>query len=135
MTRHDELLDHIRSLGRYEDARQAETVLTAVLTVLAAQLADDERRHLATALPPEARTPLTHHIPHTQPLTAPGFVEAVATHLATTTPTARWHTSTALTALTALADLTGPGPTDRLLAALPNGYALLFGRAQLATAA
>lgn len=91
--------------------------------------------------PPRHRTaprsphPLTHHIPHTQPLTAPGFVEAVATHLATTTPTARWHTSTALTALTALADLTGPGPTDRLLAALPNGYALLFGRAQLATAA
>ncbi|MCX5215320.1 DUF2267 domain-containing protein [Kitasatospora sp. NBC_00240] len=132
MTRHDELINHVRSLGRYGDTQEAERVLTAVLTVLAGQLADDERRDLAAALPPEARALTTGQLPLTEPLTAPGFVDAVAARLATTVPTARWDVGAALTAL---ADLTGPGLTQRLLAALPNGYALLFGRAQLVTAA
>ncbi|WP_441250487.1 DUF2267 domain-containing protein [Kitasatospora sp. McL0602] len=131
MTWH-ELLHHVRVLGRYQDDRQAERALIAVLAVLGAQLVGDERCDLAAALPTQARTLMTRQIPLTQPLSAPTFVEAVAGRLATTIPTARWDTSTVLTAL---ADLADPGLTDRLITQLPHGYALLFGRAQLATAA
>ncbi|MFC7185052.1 DUF2267 domain-containing protein, partial [Kitasatospora paranensis] len=67
-----------------------------------------------------------------EPVPAPAFVEAVARNLGTSLPAARWDTSSVLAALT---DLAGAPLTDRLLAHLPRGYALLFGRADLTVAA
>jgi hypothetical protein len=45
-----------------------------------------------------------------------------------TPATARWDVSSVLSALP---PLIGDDLTDRLLSALPSGYALLFGRAEL----
>ena len=57
-------------------------------------------------------------------------MEAVASRLGDATPaTARWDVSSVLGVLPAL---TGEDLTDRVLAQLPPGYALLFGRAELA---
>ncbi|MFB7908354.1 DUF2267 domain-containing protein [Kitasatospora sp. NPDC056076] len=132
MTRYHRLLQQVRTDGRYPSDAEAERVLTAVLTVLGSQLTGDERRELAAALPERARAVLAAQIPLPRPVTAPAFVEALAHALSTSLTTARWDASCVLTALTTLTD---HHLTDRLLAHLPRGYALLFGRADLAAAA
>ncbi|GAA4931093.1 DUF2267 domain-containing protein [Streptomyces coeruleoprunus] len=84
-------------------------------------------------LPAEAGALLAGRIPVTQPVSAPEFVDRVARGLAPlTVPEARWATGTVLTVL---ADVAGEDLTGRVLAGLPRGYALLFGRAELAPAA
>ncbi|GAB7188642.1 hypothetical protein ATKI12_8473 [Kitasatospora sp. Ki12] len=132
MTRYRLLLQQVRTLGRYTTDEEAERVLHAVLAVLGSQLTGDERCDLAAALPERARAVLASQIPLPEPVAAPAFVEAVAHVLNTSLSGARWDTSSVLAAL---ADLAGDRLTDRLLADLPRGYALLFGRADLITAA
>ncbi|MFJ9444969.1 DUF2267 domain-containing protein [Kitasatospora sp. NPDC101235] len=132
MTRHRRLIQQLRTLGRYTSDEQAERVLDTVLGLLGSQLTGDERCALASVLPESARAAFVAPIPLTEPVTAPAFVEAVARNLNTTLAAARWDTSCVLTAL---ADLAGANLTARLLAYLPRGYALLFGRADLTPAA
>ncbi|MEV4557871.1 DUF2267 domain-containing protein [Kitasatospora sp. NPDC049285] len=132
MTRYRLFLQQVRTLGRYTTDQEAERVLTAVLAVLGGQLTGEERCDLAAALPEQARAVFAAQIPLPQPVTAPAFVEAVARALNTSLAGARWDASSVLAALAALA---GDRLTDRVLAHLPRGYALLFGRADLAVAA
>lgn len=132
MTRYRLLLQQVRTLGRYTCDEEAERVLHAVLTALGSQLADEERCALAAALPERARAAFVDQIPLPRPVAAPAFVEAVAHALNTSLTGARWDVSSVLAALD---DLAGGHLTDRLLAGLPRGYALLFGRADLAAAA
>ena len=134
MTWH-QLIQQVRHHGRYATDKEAENVLHAVLAALGAQLIAEERCELAATLPEPARTTFSQQIPLTQPLTAPAFVGTIAHTLGTTPAQARWHTTSALAALTQLAELTGQPLTDRLLAQLPRGYALLFCRPELTTAA
>ncbi|MEU2631040.1 DUF2267 domain-containing protein [Kitasatospora sp. NPDC007106] len=132
MTRHRLLLQQVRTLGRYSDDEEAQRVLDTVLAVLGSQLAGEERCDLAALLPERDRAVLASQIPLPEPATAPAFVEAVARALHTSLACARWDTSAVLAALT---DVAGEELTDRLLARLPRGYALLFGRADLTVAA
>ncbi|MEW1914429.1 DUF2267 domain-containing protein [Kitasatospora sp. NPDC085895] len=132
MTRHRLLLQQVRTLGRYSDDEEAGRVLDAVLTLLGSQLTGEERSDLAAVLPEQDRAVLVSQVPLPEPVTAPAFVEAVARALHTSLACARWDASSVLAAL---ADQAGHGLTDRLLSRLPNGYALLFGRADLAVAA
>ncbi|WP_234322591.1 DUF2267 domain-containing protein [Streptomyces sp. NRRL S-350] len=125
-------MQRVRDLGRYDTDREAERVLRAVLAALGGQLIGEERCDLAAALPEHARRAFADQIPLTQPLDAHAFVDTVATALATTADAARWHTTSVLAALT---ELVGQPLTDRLLAQLPHGHAILFGRADLTTAA
>ncbi|AEN08396.1 Protein of unknown function DUF2267 [Streptomyces sp. SirexAA-E] len=127
-----QLVEQVRYSGRYATSQEAEEVLRAVLPVLGAQVTGEERCELAAALPAEAATPLTRAIPHPRPLAAPAFVDAVAARLDCTGPQARWASATVLTLL---GDHLGAAVTGRLLDALPRGYALLFGRAELTAAA
>ncbi|MGW1176124.1 DUF2267 domain-containing protein [Kitasatospora sp. NPDC002543] len=132
MTRYRHLLQQVRSLGRYTTDEEAERVLDAVLALLGSQLTGDERRDLAAVLPERARAVLAAQIPLPRPVTAPAFVDTLADTLGTSLTAARWDASSVLAALTTLTD---DNLTDRLLAHLPRGYALLFGRADLAAAA
>ncbi|MEU9131908.1 DUF2267 domain-containing protein [Kitasatospora sp. NPDC048540] len=132
MTRYRQLLEQVRTLGRYTCDEEAERVLHAVLAVLGSQLTGEEPCDLAAALPERARAVFASQIPLPEPVAAPAFVEAVAHTLNTSLTSARWDTSSVLAAL---ADLAGDRLTDRLLTRLPRGYALLFGRADLITAA
>lgn len=128
-----ELVDRIRTTGRYDSDAEAERVLRAVLTVLGGHVVGDERCELVRVLPTEAGALLAAQVPVTEPVTAPGFVDRVARALAPFTPAeARWATSTVLTVV---ADEAGDALTRRILAGLPRGYALLFGLAELAPAA
>ncbi|GAA2974163.1 MULTISPECIES: DUF2267 domain-containing protein [unclassified Kitasatospora] len=132
MTRYRLLLQQVRTLGRYTSDEEAERVLHAVLAVLGSQLTGEERCDVAASLPDRARAVFAAQIPLPQPVAAPAFVEAVARALNTSLTSARWDASSVLAALN---DLAGDHLTDRLLAGLPRGYALLFGRADLTIAA
>ncbi|PYC76638.1 DUF2267 domain-containing protein [Streptomyces tateyamensis] len=132
MIRYRRLLHQVRTGGRYPSDEEAERVLDAVLALLGSQLTGEERCDLAAVLPERARAVFTAQIPLPHPVTAPAFVDTLAHTLGTSLTTARWDASSVLAALTTLTD---DHLTDRLLAQLPRGYALLFGRADLAAAA
>ncbi|MFG2455023.1 DUF2267 domain-containing protein [Streptomyces sp. NPDC048512] len=131
MTFH-EMLERIRYEGAYPTLQRAEHVTRAVLEAIGRQLAGAERDELAACLPPEAARLLTRQVPHPHHLTGWGFVKDLATRTGTAPAVARWDTGTVLSVVGRLA---GDGLTSRIIGQLPDGYALLFGRAQLVRAA
>ncbi|MFK4071230.1 DUF2267 domain-containing protein [Streptomyces sp. NPDC029674] len=131
--RWSELIETVKESGQYASAAEAERVTRVVLAALGGHVIGDERVDLARQLPPEAAQVVAEQIPAMRPLTAAEFVESVALRLEGATPaTARWDVSSVLTALARAVDT---DLVDRLLCLLPSGYALLFGRAELAPAA
>ncbi|MBL1080430.1 DUF2267 domain-containing protein [Streptomyces actinomycinicus] len=124
------LTEAVRDAGRYPTRAEAERVTRIVLSALGGHVTGDERVALAQALPREAGRVIASQIPATHPLTAREFVESVATRIEGSTPaTARWDVSSVLSVLSTYV---GEPLTSRVLAQLPPGYALLFGRADLA---
>ncbi|WP_299541205.1 DUF2267 domain-containing protein [uncultured Streptomyces sp.] len=124
--RWQQLVDETRYSGLYATGPEAEKALRSVLSVLAGQIGGEVRRELIRELPAEAAALLGAGAPAARPLSADGFVAAVAAR--TTPPSttqARWA---ACTVLALLARHIGEDLTRRVLAALPLGYALLFGR-------
>jgi len=126
------LLDEVREAGRYPTRREAERITRIVLSALGGHVVGDERVDLARALPEEAARVFASQIPATRPQTAPEFVESVAARIEGATPaTARWDVSSVLGVLP---KLVGDDLVTRIIDRLPTGYALLFGRADLAPA-
>ncbi|KUM90363.1 DUF2267 domain-containing protein [Streptomyces pseudovenezuelae] len=131
--RWSDLVDAVRDAGQYASTAEAEQVARVVLSALGGHVTGDERVDLARALPEEAARLVASRIPLNKPLAAPEFVESVAGRIEGATPaTARWHVSSVLSVLP---KLVGDELVDRVLARLPSGYALLFGKAELAPAA
>ncbi|MFE9171537.1 DUF2267 domain-containing protein [Streptomyces kebangsaanensis] len=127
-----ELTEKVQEAGQYTTRAEAERVTRIVLSVLGGHVTGDERVDLARALPREAAGVIASQIPVTRPLTAPGFVDAAAARIDGSTPaTARWDVSSVLSVLS---DLLDQDLLTRVLDRLPPGYALLFGRAELAPA-
>ncbi|MFD4475253.1 DUF2267 domain-containing protein [Streptomyces sp. NPDC058471] len=127
-----QMLEKVRYEGAYPTPERAEEAVRLVLGGLGRQLTGDQRVELAARLPLEAARILTAEIPATEPLTGWGFVKDLATRAGASPATTRWDTGAVLTAVAALA---GPELLTRILAQLPSGYALLFGRAELIQAA
>ena len=123
------LVDAVQESGQYATTEEAERITRIVLSALGGHVIGDERVELAHRLPEEAARLIAAQIPVTRPLTAPAFVDSVATRVEGATPaTARWDVSAVLSTLPALV---GDDLTARLLRQLPPGYALLFGKAEL----
>ncbi|MER6330670.1 DUF2267 domain-containing protein [Streptomyces sp. NPDC001034] len=128
-----DLTEAVREAGQYPTSAEAERITRIVLSALGGHVTGDERVALAQALPPEAGHVIASQIPATHPLTARAFVESVSARIEGSTPaTARWDVSSVLSAL---ATQLGTPLTTRVLAQLPPGYALLFGRADLSATA
>ncbi|MEU8827581.1 DUF2267 domain-containing protein [Streptomyces sp. NPDC048636] len=127
-----QLLEKVRYEGAYPTRERAETVVRAVLTGLGRQLTGDERVDLASRLPLEAARMFAGPIPDPEPLTGWGFVKDLVIRAGGTPATARWDTGSVLKVV---AQLVGDDLVDRILAQLPPGYALLFGRIELTRAA
>ncbi|MFF1711425.1 DUF2267 domain-containing protein [Streptomyces sp. NPDC058268] len=127
-----QMLEKVRYEGAYPTPERAEEAVRLVLGGLGRQLTGDQRVELAARLPLEAARILTAEIPATEPLTGWGFVKDLATRAGASPATTRWDTGAVLTAVAALA---GPELLTSILAQLPSGYALLFGRAELIQAA
>ncbi|MET9829832.1 DUF2267 domain-containing protein [Streptomyces sp. NPDC006385] len=130
--RWSELIEEVRQSGQYPTTAEAERVTRIVLSALGGHVIGDERVELANALPEEAARVIASQIPATRPLTAAEFVDSIAARIEGATPaTARWDVSSVLSVLP---NLVGDDLSDRILRELPPGYALLFGRAELAPA-
>jgi uncharacterized protein (DUF2267 family) len=126
------LIEAVRESGQYPTRSEAERVTRIVLSALGGHVIGDERVDLARALPEEAARVVASQIPATRRLTAAEFVDSVAARIEGATPaTARWDVSSVLSVLPSLV---GDDLVTRILAQLPAGYALLFGRADLSPA-
>jgi uncharacterized protein (DUF2267 family) len=126
------LIEAVRESGQYPTRSEAERVTRIVLSALGGHVIGDERVDLARALPEEAARVVASQIPATRRLTAAEFVDSVAARIEGATPaTARWDVSSVLSVLP---PLVGDDLITRILAQLPAGYALLFGRADLSPA-
>ncbi|MFD8079931.1 DUF2267 domain-containing protein [Streptomyces sp. NPDC059718] len=128
----DAMVEHVRYEGAYPTRERAEQAVRDVLAGLGRQLIGEERVALAARLPVEAALELTAQLPRTEPLTGFDFVCDLATRTGGTPATARWDAGTVFAVLSRLA---GDDVINRVLAQLPTGYALLFGRAELAQTA
>jgi uncharacterized protein (DUF2267 family) len=128
----EQMLQRVRYEGAYPTRARAEESLRAVLAAFGRQLTGDERVELAARLPHEAAVTFTSEIPATESLTGWGFVKDLASRTGGTAATTRWDTGTVLRVV---AQLAGEELLRRILAQLPSGYALLFGRAELTQAA
>jgi uncharacterized protein (DUF2267 family) len=126
------LIEAVQESGQYLTRSEAERVTRIVLSALGGHVIGDERVDLARALPEEAARVVASQIPVTRRLTAAEFVDSVAARIEGATPaTARWDVSSVLSVLP---PLVGDDLVTRVLAQLPAGYALLFGRADLSPA-
>ncbi|WP_329228229.1 DUF2267 domain-containing protein [Streptomyces canus] len=124
-----DLAEAVQDAGQYVTTVEAEHVLRVVLSALGDHVTGEERVDLARTLPEEAARIIASRIPLNRPLSAPEFVDTVAARIEGATPaTARWHVSSVLSVLP---ELVGDELVDRVLAQLPSGYALLFGKAEL----
>ncbi|MFF9984607.1 DUF2267 domain-containing protein [Streptomyces erythrochromogenes] len=124
----EQMLERVRYEGAYPTRERAAEAVHQVLAALGRQLAGDERVDLAQSLPVEAALALTASVPDSRPLTGWGFIKDLAARTGATPATARWDTGAVLAAATRLA---GPDLLTRILHQLPEGYALLFGQAEL----
>ncbi|MFK0050096.1 DUF2267 domain-containing protein [Streptomyces sp. NPDC090741] len=124
----DQMLERVRYEGAYPTRERAAEAVHHVLAALGRQLTGDERVDLAQCLPVEAALTLTAQIPDTQQLTGWSFVKDLAARTGVSPAVARWDTGAVLAVVTRLA---GPDLIARILRQLPDGYALLFGQAQL----
>ncbi|MEU9037197.1 DUF2267 domain-containing protein [Streptomyces sp. NPDC048352] len=122
------MLEAVRYDGAYPTTQRAEEAVQRVLAALGRQLTGDERRDLAQCLPVEAALAFSAELPVAVPLTGWAFVRDLAARSGGTPATARWETGAVLTVVARLA---GPHLTSRILEQLPDGWALLFGRAEL----
>ncbi|MFF2198056.1 DUF2267 domain-containing protein [Streptomyces sp. NPDC058157] len=124
----DQMLESVRYEGAYPTRERAEEAVHHVLGALGRRLTGAERTDLARCLPVEAALTLTAQIPDARPLTGWGFVKDLADRTGATPATTRWDTGAVLAVVTRLA---GPDLITRILSRLPDGYALLFGQAEL----
>ncbi|MCY0944804.1 DUF2267 domain-containing protein [Streptomyces antarcticus] len=124
----DQMLERVRYEGAYPTRERAAEAVRHVLASLGRQLTGDERVDLAQCLPVEAALTLTAQIPTTEHLTGWGFVKDFAVRTGASPATARWDTGAVLAVAGRLA---GPDLLARILRRLPDGYALLFGQAEL----
>ena len=124
----EQMLEHVPYEGAYPSRERAAESVHHVLAALGRRLTGEERIDLAQCLPIEAALTLTAQIPDTEHLTGWGFVKDLAARTGATPATARWDTGAVLAVVTSLA---GPDLLARILHRLPDGYALLFGHAEL----
>ncbi|MEU1870764.1 uncharacterized protein (DUF2267 family) [Streptomyces ambofaciens] len=127
-----QMLEQVRYHGAYPTRERAEDVVSAVLAALGRRVTGEERVELAARLPREAARIFAAQIPGTDSMTGWAFVRDLATRTGGTLATTRWDVGSVLGVVGRLA---GPALLDRILAQLPSGYAILFGRAELTQAA
>ncbi|WP_343244973.1 DUF2267 domain-containing protein [Streptomyces sp. SID14478] len=122
------LLEQIRYQGAYATLEQAERVAVTVLAALGEQLTGAERAEVGRQLPTEAARCLAQAAPSGTSVTAHAFVKNLAASTDAPYATTRWDVGSVLVSL---ARTLPPQLLDRILAQLPAGYALLFGKADL----
>ncbi|MEU3778849.1 DUF2267 domain-containing protein [Streptomyces sp. NPDC032472] len=125
---YDRMLETVRYEGAYPTLERADETVRRVMAALGRELTGDVRADLAARLPLEAALALTAAVPDADRRTGWGFVKDLAVRSGISPAVARWDTGAVLSVVARLA---GPDLLSRILRALPEGYALLFGQAEL----
>lgn len=128
--KYDEFLARVRERGEYSSQDEARQVTEAVLGVLASRISPGEANDLASQLP----GPLQHALTDGEGKQAEKFgikefYQRVAQRTGARPRTALWDASAVLTTV---ADAVSGGELNQVLSQLPSGYAVLFGKADLA---
>ncbi|MFD7996158.1 DUF2267 domain-containing protein [Streptomyces mexicanus] len=128
---HHEFLARVRELGEYDSQDEAEKVTEAVLGVLAQRISPGEVEDLASQLP----APLGQTLAEAKPEQAESFgiedfYRRVADRTGARPRTAEWDAGAVLTTL---AGAISGGELNQILSQLPSGFAVLFGKADLAS--
>ncbi|GGW78230.1 DUF2267 domain-containing protein [Streptomyces caelestis] len=125
-----EYLARVRELGEYDSQEEAAKVTEAVLSVLAQRISPGEVDDLASQLPgPLGQTLAAARPQQAESFGIDGFCRRVAERIGARPRTAEWDAGAVLTAL---ADAVSGGELNQILSRLPSGYAVLFGKADLA---
>ena len=127
-----QMLEMIRYRGAFPTRERAQQAVENVLGALGRRLSGEERVDLAACLPREAARVLAAQIPEPEALTGWEFVKDLAERTGGDLAPTRWEVGSVLGVVARIA---GPALLGRVLSRLPNGYALLFGQAELTQAA
>lgn len=123
-----EFLARVRDQGAYPSQAEAERVTRIVLKLLAQRLDPGEVKDLAAQLPEPLQDVLAAD-GRQERFGVEEFLRRVAAELGVGVETARWDASAVLTTV---ADAVSGGELNQVLTQLPAGYAVLFGKPDLA---
>ncbi|SCF08297.1 Uncharacterized conserved protein, DUF2267 family [Micromonospora viridifaciens] len=123
--KYQEFVARVRERGEYDDAAEAQQVISVVVTCLAERLTPDEARQLGSQLPPEMGDVLKSAAGGAQRIGVTEFLRKVSDGIGATERTAEWDASAVLSTI---ADAVSGGELNDVVTQLPSGYAALFGR-------
>ena len=128
--KYHEFLARVRERGEYADQDEARQIAEQVLSVLAQRISPGEVEDLASQLPePLGRAVSGARQQQPESFGIEEFCRRVAQRTGARPRTAQWDASAVLTTV---ADAVSGGETNQVLSQLPSGYAVLFGKADLA---
>ncbi|MGV9567557.1 DUF2267 domain-containing protein [Streptomyces sp. NPDC003480] len=129
--RYDEFLARVRERGEYAGQDEAATITEAVLGVLAQRISPGEVDDLASQLPgPLGHMPADAKQQQAERFGIEEFYRRVAERIGARPRTAEWDAGAVLTTV---ADTVSGGELNQIISQLPSGYAVLFGKPDLAT--
>lgn len=124
----DEFLGKVRDRGEYADREETQQVTRSVLSLLGRRIGSEEAKDLAAQLPADLGDALISDAA-AEGYGEEEFLRRLAEMVGATTETARWDASAVLTTV---AEAVTGGQLNQLLSRLPSGYAVLFGKPDLA---
>lgn len=123
--KYQEFVARVRERGEYDDAAEAQQVISVVVTALAERLTADEARQLGSQLPDQLGEFLSTSGGGGQRVSVTEFLQRISDGTGATERTAEWDASAVLSTI---ADAVSGGELNDVLTQLPSGYAPLFGR-------
>ncbi|MET7572155.1 DUF2267 domain-containing protein [Streptomyces sp. NPDC005492] len=128
--KYDEFLARVRERGEYTGQDEAAKVTEEVLSVLAGRISPGEVDDLASQLPGPLEQVLTDAERHqAESYGIEEFYRRIGERTGARPRTAVWDASAVLTTV---ADAVSGGELNQVISQLPSGYAVLFGKADLA---
>ncbi|MFG2057625.1 DUF2267 domain-containing protein [Micromonospora sp. NPDC048930] len=123
--KYQEFVARVRERGEYDNAAEAQQVISVVVTCLAERLEPAEARQLGAQLPAELGDVLGSADGGGRRFGVTEFLKKVSDGTGATERTAEWDASAVLSTI---ADAVSGGELNDVLTQLPSGYAPLFGR-------
>ncbi|MFI1166876.1 DUF2267 domain-containing protein [Streptomyces sp. NPDC020801] len=128
--KYDEFLARVRERGEFKTPNEAASVSETVLGVLAERISPGEVQELASELPPPlGQTVAGMRHEQAESFGVEEFYRRVSQGTRPRPRTAEWDASAVLTTV---GEAISGGELNQIISQLPSGYAVLFGKAELA---
>ncbi|MCH6471172.1 DUF2267 domain-containing protein [Sinomonas terrae] len=128
MKYHD-FLKRVEERGEYTDPADAEKAVRTVLEALGRRLTGAESHHVASQLPAELKWFLEQAPEPAEKLGPEQFIDHLSAGTGESRESAKWDASAVLTTL---GEAVTGGQLNQILSELPSGYAVYFGKPELA---